>query len=83
MQNPFLSIGMYIRFTMVAYFDENMLQSGVGSMQGSTEGCLPMKVVFHQRSSSTESHLPPKVVFHQRSSSFKGHLPLMVVFHLP
>ena len=36
MQNPFLSIGMYIRFTMVAYFDENMPQSGVGSMQGSS-----------------------------------------------
>ena len=63
MQNLFLSIGMYVRFTMVACFDENMPQSGVGSMQGSTEGHLPMKVNFHQRSSSTKSHLPPKVVF--------------------
>ena len=64
MQNLFLSIGMYGRFTMVACFDENMPQSGVGSMQGSTAyGRLPMKVIFHQRSSSTKSHLPPKVVF--------------------
>ena len=36
-----------------------MPQSGVGSMQESTKGCLPQKVFFHQRSSSTEGRLPP------------------------
>ena len=43
---------------------KQMPQSGVGSMQGSNEGRLPLKVIFHQRSSSTEGCLPPKVVFH-------------------
>ena len=82
MQNPFLSIGMYIRFTMVAYFDENMPQSGVGSMEGSTEGHLPpTKFVFHQRLSSTAGRIRLKVVFHRRSSSTKGLLPSKVVFH--
>ena len=37
-----------------------MPQSRVGSMQGSTEGSLKPKVVFHQRSSSTKGRLPPK-----------------------
>ena len=57
-----------------------------------TKGCLPQKVVFHQRSSSTKGHLPPKVIFHQRSSSSKvvfqwrlsstvTCLSLKVVFH--
>ena len=59
-----------------------MPQSGPGSMEGSTEGCLPGKVVFHGRSSSTEGCLPTKVVFHQRSSSTKGCLPSKIVFHL-
>ena len=45
-----------------------------------TKSHLPLKVVFHQRSSSTEGHLPPKVVFHQRSSSPKGCLPPKVFF---
>ena len=58
-----------------------MPQSGVGSMQGSTEGRLPPQVVFHHRSSSTEARLPPKVVFHRRLSSTKGRLPPKVVFH--
>merc|ERR1711954_632621 len=68
---------------------EKVPQSGVGSMQGSsiqqrsssTEGLLPMQVVFHHRSSSTEGCLPPKVVFHHRSSSTKGRLSPKVVFH--
>ena len=53
-----------------------MPQNGVGSMRGSSKGRLPLKVLFHCRSSSTTGHLPPKVVFHLRSSSLK------VVFHL-
>ena len=47
----------------------------------STKGCLPPKVIFHQRLSSIKGPLPPKVVFHQMSSSIKGHLPSKVVFH--
>ena len=47
----------------------------------STIGCLPLKVVFHQRSSSTEGCLPPEVVFHQRLSSTGGRLQSKVVFH--
>ena len=45
------------------------------------KGCLPSKVVFHQRSSSMEGCLSSKVVFHWRSSSIKGCLPSKVVFH--
>ena len=40
------------------------------------KGCLPSKVIFHQRSSSIECRLPS-----QRSSSFKGRLPSRVVLH--
>ena len=71
-----------------------MLQSGLGSMQGSssTKSRLPLKGVFHHRSSSTKGRLPPKVVFNQRLSSTKvvfhwrlsstkGRLPTKVVFH--
>ena len=43
--------------------------------KGDIEGCLPLKVIFHQRSSSNQGRLPSKVSFHQ------GHLPLKVVFH--
>ena len=46
-----------------------MPQSGLGSMQGSTEGCLPLKVVFHR------GRLSRKLVFHQRSSYTEGRLP--------
>ena len=46
------------------------------------EGCLPSKVVFHQRSSSIEGHFLSKVVFHQRLSSFKGYLQYKVFFNL-
>ena len=49
-----------------------MPQSRVGDMQGSTEGHLPLQVVF-----------PLKVVFQWRSASTIGHLPPKVVFHLP
>ena len=52
-----------------------MPQSGVCSMQGSTECRLPPKVIFHGRLSSTEGSLPPKVVSHRRSSSTEGRLP--------
>ena len=58
-----------------------MPQSGVGSMQGSTEGRFPMKVIFHLRLSSTKEGLPLKVIFHQRSSSTEGCPPPKVVFH--
>ena len=58
-----------------------MPKNGVGSRQGSNEGHLPLKVVFHQRSSSTKGHLPPKVVFHQRLSSTKCCLPPKVIIH--
>ena len=51
-------------------------------LRSSIKGCLPMKVVFHWRSSSTRGHPPPKVVFHRRSSSTEGHLSLRVIFHL-
>ena len=51
------------------------LSNGVGSMQGSSEGRLPLK------GSSTKGRLPPKVVFHHMSSSTNGCLPLKVVFH--
>ena len=47
----------------------------------SIKGCLPSKVVFHQRSSSIKGRFPSKVVFHRRSSSIKGCLPSKVVFH--
>ena len=47
----------------------------------SIKGCVPSKVVFHQRSSSIKGCLPSKVVFHERSSSIKGCLPSKVVFH--
>ena len=46
-----------------------------------TEGCLPPKVVFHQRSSSTKGRLPLKDVFHRRLSSTEGHPPPIVIFH--
>ena len=48
---------------------------------------LPLKVVFHLRSSSIWGHLPIEVVFHLRSSSirivfhWRSCLPLEVVFH--
>ena len=73
-----------------------MPQSGVGSMHGSNEGHLPLKVVLHRRSSSakgrlspvfhqilssTKCCLSPKVVFYRRSSSTKGCLHPKVVFH--
>ena len=35
---------------------EKMSQSGVGSMQGSTEGRLPQKVVFHRRTYRGQMH---------------------------
>ena len=66
---------------------QNMPQSGVGSMQGSNKGSLPLKVVLHRRSSSIEGHLPNKgclpmkVVFPQRASSTKGRLQPKVIFH--
>ena len=47
----------------------------------STQGHIPPKVVFYQRSSSTKGCLPLNVIFHQRSSSTQGHLPPKVVFH--
>ena len=59
-----------------------MPQSGVGSMQGSTEGCLPLKVVFPWRLSSPESHLPPKLFFHWRLFFTEGRFPPKVVFYL-
>ena len=51
-----------------------------------TEGCLPPKVVFHQRSSPLkvvfhQRCLPPKVVFHQRSTSTESCLSLKDIFH--
>ena len=64
-----------------ARLSERMPQSGLGSMQGSTEGCLPLKVVFRPRSSSTQGCLPLNVVFHRRLSSAEGCLVLKVVFH--
>ena len=75
-----------IGFPMI---NDKMPQSKLGSMQGSTKGLLPLKVVFHRRLSSTEGCLPPKVVFpkvpkvvfHQRSSSTEDRLPRKIVFH--
>ena len=58
-----------------------MPKSRVGSMLGSTKGRLPLKVVFHQRTSSTKSRLPQKVVFHWRSPTTEGCLPPKVVTH--
>ena len=43
--------------------DDRSYQSGVGSMQESNEGRLPLKVLFHCRSSFPEGCLPTKVVF--------------------
>ena len=45
----------------------------------SIEGCLPSKVVFHQRSSSLKGCLPSKAVFHHRLSSI--YCCSKVVFH--
>ena len=56
-----------------------MLQSGLGSIQRSTKGRLPLMVIFHWRSSSTEDHLPLKNFLHQRLSSNEGRLPQKVV----
>ena len=39
------------------------------------KGCLPFKVLFHQRTPSS------KIVFHRRLSSIKGCLQTKVVFH--
>ena len=47
----------------------------------SIEGCLPSKVVFHQRSSSLKGCLLSKVVIRQGSSSIKGCLPAKVLFY--
>ena len=47
----------------ISCLERKMPQSEVGSMQGSTDSCLPPKAVVHRRSSSTEGCLPPKVVF--------------------
>ena len=53
----------------------------------SIEGCLPFRVIFHQRSYFIKGCLPSKVrlplkaVFHQRSPSNAGCLPPKVVFH--
>ena len=57
-----------------------MPQMGLGSMQGSTEGRLPPKVVFHRRLSSTKDCLPPKVVFHQRLSSINHNKLVDLIF---
>ena len=57
----------YVNFFYQCYYAFSwikMPQSGLGSMQGSTGGHLPMKVVFHQRSSSTNGRLPPKIISH-------------------
>ena len=43
------------------------------SMQGSTEGRLPPKVVFHQRFSSTKGHLPPVSVSNFETKIPKSH----------
>ena len=40
-----------------------------------TKGCLPYKVVFHQRLSTINVHLPSKVVFRQMLSFIKCCLP--------
>ena len=50
-------------------------------MSSFTKGCLPLKVIFHQRSSSTDWHIPPKVIFHLRLSFAKGCLPTKIIFH--
>ena len=52
-------------------------RSYIFSLQRSSpiEGCLPLKVIFHQRC------LPWKVVLHQRLSAIEGCLPLKVIFH--
>ena len=50
------------------------------SMQGSNDGRLQLKVVFHRRSSSNNGCLPTKDVFHRRSSTTEGRLPTKVVF---
>ena len=44
-------------------------------------GRLPLKVVFHQKTSSVKGRLLSKVVLCQRSSSIEGCLPLLGHFH--
>ena len=46
-----------------------------------TKGCLPLKVIFHIRSSSPKGRLPPKAIYYPRTSSAKGRIPLKVVFY--
>ena len=46
------------------------------------KGCLPSKVVFHQRSYFIKGCLPSQVVFRQRSSYIKGCPPSKVVIRL-
>ena len=55
-------------------------RSSFFSLQSSSciEDCLPLKVVFHQKSPSIKSCLPSKVIF-QSSSFIKGRLVVMVV----
>ena len=45
------------------------------------QGCLPLKVIFHQKLSSIKGCLTSKVILLQRSSSIKGRIPWKVVFH--
>ena len=45
------------------------------------EGCLPLNIVFHGRSSSIKGNPPLKVIFHIRSSSIEGCLHSKVSFH--
>ena len=47
----------------------------------SIEGCLLLKVIFHQRSFTIKGCLPSKVIFNKRLSSINGRLPPKVVFH--
>ena len=46
----------------------------------SIKGCLPLKVVYHQRAPSIKGRLPSKVVFHQRLSSISLLLSLEPLF---
>ena len=50
--------------------------------QFSIEGCLPLKVFFHQSLSSIEGRLPSKDVFQHMSSSMDVCHPSKVIFQL-
>ena len=71
------------RLPIKCFFSTQYKNAGKRSRQHarSSEGHLPPKVVFYQRSSSSVGRLPTNVIFHRKMSSSLGCLSQKVVFH--